>query len=567
MVGEYLWLEMPLWQPHLTPEVRALVRQEYEAVFRRLHHHASIVAVSLGCELNAEADAAFLTELHALARAWFPNALLCDNSGSAEAYGGVTTALQDFYDYHFYTDPHFFQSLVDHFDRDYRPRKPWIFGEFCDADTGRDFSRLQPQPWWLTDPVLLDRDDFRYTRDYQGRLAAAGIGDGGAALTQTGRRQAMAVRKFILELARVHDATGGYVVSGWTDTPITTSGIVDDQGALKFPAKDWQRFNADAVLLMDRDRRRRWVHGGDRPAYRDPFTWWLGDPAVVHLLVANGWGEVTGGRLFWHLVASTGADLGSAGVEAGAATVGKVVELATLRLPLPAAGSRPVEMTLHTSLTVTMVTRQYRTLQNQWTLWALPHPSLGEAVAVIGPDGLSARHDFSQLDRRARLLEAAAAPESAPILATEVSVDLLDRVRAGRTAVLWVTQPDARFTRRLPFWREAIHVFEPHAFWSVVPHPGHADMRFYSIATDMALDLAGVLKLLGPAAECRPVWRRFDARRLTWADYLIEVQYGRGRLFVSSLRFDGGLGCQPEGFDANPWGAWMLASLLGLPPA
>jgi hypothetical protein len=88
-------------------------------------------------------------------------------------------------------------------------------------------------------------------------------------------------------------------------------------------------------------------------------------------------------------------------------------------------------------------------------------------------------------------------------------------------------------------------------------------MRFFSIATDVALDLAGLQALLGPAAPCRPVWRRFDARSLTWAEYLIEVQYGRGRLFVGSLRFAGGLGCQAEGLHANPWGGGCWPNCSG----
>ena len=255
--GMYLWLEMPLWLPHLTPAARAQAAYEYGLIFRRLSHHPSIVVLSLGCELNAEADAEFLRSLADEARHYFPNTLLCDNSGSAEAYGGVGTALSDFYDYHFYTDPHFFAGLVDHFDRPYRPARPWLFGEFCDADTGRDFSALQPEPWWLHEPVALDRDDFLSTRDYRQRLLAAGVADGGQTLTRIARKQATAVRKFILEQARLHDATGGYVISGWSDTPITTSGIVDDQGELKFDPAEWQRFNADAVLLLERERRRR----------------------------------------------------------------------------------------------------------------------------------------------------------------------------------------------------------------------------------------------------------------------------------------------------------------------
>jgi len=51
---------------------------------------------------------------------------------------------------------------------------------------------------------------------------------------------------------------------------------------------------------------------------------------------------------------------------------------------------------------------------------------------------------------------------------------------------------------------------------------------------------------------------------MTWAEYLVEVRFGRGRMFVSTLRFEGGLGQQPGTFDTNPTGAWMLAALLGM---
>ena len=566
-VGQYLWLEMPLWQPHLTPEARELARQEFQAVFRRLHHHASIAVVSLGCELNSEADADFLAELHKLAREWFPNALLCDNSGSAEAYGGVATELQDFYDYHFYTDPHFFMPLVDHFERSYRPRKPWIFGEFCDADTGRDFNTLLPDPWWLTDPVALDRDDFVSTRDYKARLAAAGIVDGGATLALAGRRQATALRKFVLEQTRMKAATGGYVVLGWTDTPITTSGIVDDRGQLKFPAEDWLRFNGDGVLAIDRERRRDWVNGGDRPAYRDPFTWYAGERVGLHLLLSNAHGAIAGGQLYWRLVDATGKDMASGSKSVGNLPAGQVVEIAALHWRMPDAGAVPMEYSLQAGLSLSLAGGQRQSVQNRWPLWSLPRPDLGEVVGVVGLDRLNARYNLARLSAKTNWAEPRATPDSAPVLAHELGALLLEAVRSGRDGVLWQTQPDQRYTRRLPFWREAIHTFSLHPLWSQIPQPDFADMRFFSVASDMALDLAGLQTLLGPTAQCRPVWRRFDARSLTWAEYIVEVLYGRGRLFVTSLRLSGGLGCQPDGFDANPWGAWLLASLLRSPRA
>ncbi len=132
---------------------------------------------------------------------------------------------------------------------------------------------------------------------------------------------------------------------------------------------------------------------------------------------------------------------------------------------------------------------------------------------------------------------------------------------AGGQGVWWVTGPTRLVTKGLAFWRDAIHVFEPDPLWERVPHPGWADMRFFSVATDLALDSAGIEAYL-PTARCRPVWRRFDARALTWADYLVEVQFGAGRFWASTLRFAGGLGRQPAGLGANPWGAWLLACLL-----
>src|SRR6185436_7659777 len=57
--GMLLWLELPLWLARLTPETRALVMSEYAALFQRLHHHPSITLVSLGCEMNSEADKTF----------------------------------------------------------------------------------------------------------------------------------------------------------------------------------------------------------------------------------------------------------------------------------------------------------------------------------------------------------------------------------------------------------------------------------------------------------------------------------------------------------------------------
>lgn len=515
--GMMLWLELPLWLPRLTPQARQLVAAEYTRLFQRLHHHPSIVLLSLGCEMNSEADAKFLSDLAESARAYFPNALHCDNSGSAEAYGGALTDLSDFYDYHFYTDPHFFASLVEHFQRDYRPIKPWIYGEFCDADTLRDFSQFEPLPGWLTEPVALEHDDYLYTRDYKARLCAANIADEGAALTGLARRQATALRKFIIEQVRSRHATGGYVVTGWMDTPITTSGIVDDQRRLKFAPDDWRMFNADRVLLIDRERRRKW-QGGDRPARRDPFAWWQGERAEMHVLLSNGSDAIGPSQLEWSLSDTSGARVADGKVNVHGVNAGAVNEIAMLNIEMPRA-AQPLELTLRIAL---------GHVHNAWRLWAVPHSS--------------------------RPLE------PMPHVVAELDDDVLAHVRTGGFALLWQARPDARFTRSFPFWREAIHIFEPHPLWERVPHAGYADMRFFSVATDLAFDRAALQSLLD--VELIPIWRRFDARQMVWAEYLAEARLGAGRLFISTLRFAGGLGHQPDTLDTNPWGSWMLDSLL-----
>jgi hypothetical protein len=538
--GMLLWLELPMWLPQVTPAFRELALREYTAILARVHHHPSIAIVSLGCELNTDADAGLLRDLDALARAWLPRTLQTDNSGSAEAYGGVVTSLSDFNDYHFYTDPHFFQPLVDHFTRPCQQPKPWIYGEFCDADTMRDFKPLQPErepePWWLAAPVPLQREDLDRMRDHGPRLAAAGVTDGAASLTRIARRQATAVRKFIFEQVRSRNATGGYVITGWIDTPISTSGVVDDFHNLKFPTAEWACFNADCVLLLDRERRRKWVHGGDRPSHLDPFTCWQGDTAELHVALSNGLGDVRAGQLRWALSGGAAELAGSATLRPSSG--GELSELVILRLPFPSASAgAPTEFTFHVEADLEFANSAERRIENEWRLWAVPEKDASLQVAqAAGRDRLAANIDA-----------ALSAHSNAP-------------------AVVWLREPDERFTRAMPFWREAIHVFAPHPLWQRLPHPGYADMRFFSLATDFALDPAQLAALLGPAAQITPLWRRFDARAMTWADYLVQVQLAGRRFFITTLRFRGGLGCQPSTFETNPTGSWLLRHLLQSQP-
>ena len=92
-------------------------------------------------------------------------------------------------------------------------------------------------------------------------------------------RQALVTRKYTLEAVRRRAGMGGYVVTGLRDTPIATSGVLDDLGRPKWDPAEFRTFNADTILCLEVGRRRRWTHGGDRPSPIDPHNWWAGETA------------------------------------------------------------------------------------------------------------------------------------------------------------------------------------------------------------------------------------------------------------------------------------------------
>ncbi|BCX03178.1 MAG: hypothetical protein KatS3mg053_1116 [Candidatus Roseilinea sp.] len=521
--GMLLWLELPMWLSRVTPAFRALALHEYAAILSRVHHHPSIIIVSLGCELGTEVDARFLAQLRALARHWLPNALLCDNSGSGEAYGSLSDE-GDFYDYHFYAELHQFEALNAHFARPYLPAKPWIYGEFCDADTMRDWSRLQPPPFWVTGPVTMQRDELAWAREHASRLHAAGVADGGAALARLGRLQATEVRKFILEQVRRRHATGGYVVSGWRDTPITTSGVIDDFGVLKFEPDEWCRFNADRVLVMDRERCRRWVRGGDWPVYRDPCCWWSDEPLEIHLALSSGAGPLRRADLHWRL-REEDAVLVEGASPVGRIAPGAVREVGCIRVASLDAGGT-VEHLRVLRLEATLVAEGPGEIANAWTLCVVPANTRLSAAAI-------------RVRCEADLATAAA------------------RAQAGERVVLLVPE-SGDFLVPCPFWREAIHVLAPElaAALGLPSERPCADARCYGLATDYAMDAGRLAQRLGcdPAAV-RPLWRRFDARAMTWHEYVVVVALGEGRLVATSLRFDA--------LADNPMAARLLRWMVG----
>ncbi len=387
--GILLWQEWPLWLPQVTPEMRARLPIEYAELMRLTRHHPSVVLYSLGCELSTSVDAGLLSTLNDTARGLASHVLFCDNSGSGEAYGGLPFDFSDFTDYHPYGDLHHFEPLLDHWRRDWRPPRPWVFGEFCDSDGFRDLNEIIAahggrKPWWLTEdlPVHTWRPEARALLEEQERLAQANLGFTPQELTRISRLQSLVVRKYILEAVRRRAGMGGYVITGLRDTPITTSGILDDLDRPKWSPEEFRPFNDDAILCLDGDRRRRWQHGGDRVDRLDMHNWWAEETARWHVILSHTGAPLpAGGELSWQLTDQAGHVIAKGQSEIRQTILpGPPRELATIECHLPAV-EKASELRLQAHLTVGSIT-----VANQWPIWCYPRPTAWPArLAMYDP--------------------------------------------------------------------------------------------------------------------------------------------------------------------------------------
>ncbi len=564
-LGMLVWLELPMWLPHVTDAFLAQAPGEYERIVRQVRHHPSIVLYSLGCELSSAVGTELLERLYRQTKALVGDALVRDNSGSGEAYGGLLDEYAEYYDYHFYAELPLMRPLLDHFSTRTRPEQPFLFGEFCDSDTFRDLRELEAlpggRPWWTTDDPVLHPKGARWQYDVpwlEERLRANGMWDRGAELAAVSRQQALLQRKATLEAVRSYREVSGYVVTGERDTPISTAGVFDDRGEPKFDAAAFAAFNGATVLALAWDRRRAWVHGGDRPAPWDPHGYHSGDAVRAKVVVAHH-GAARGLALVrWRVQDDAGATLAEGEERSAVAFApGTVREATIVRFAAPEVAA-PLRLTLSVEAEIGPEFGAEGTA-NAWPLWVFPRrgPDDRPTLALHDPEGV-----LVGIERLHRL--DAVAPVT---VATEWSPALDARVRAGGRALLLVRgRPDDPVPSvPMPFWREGVKVLDPHPAWGDFPHEGWTDLQFFGVTPDRALDLAALdLDAVAARGE-RPYERvltRVDARTGAVHAYAAVLPWGEGRLFATTLRFGGGLGEQAAGLGRNVCAQELLATWL-----
>lgn len=557
-LGMVLWLELPMWLPQTTDYFRRQTPIEYERIVKQARNHPSVILYTLGCELNSDVGADLLETLFRLVKPLVGDALVRDNSGSGEAYGGLLNEFAEYYDYHFYTDIQFMRPLLDYFAPRWRPEMPFLFGEFCDLDTFRDLRRVYADnggtaPWWASGDPDLNPQGARWQFDIpeiEPRLRANGFWERGAELERISARQALLHRKVTLELVRTYREISGYVVTGEVDTPISTAGMLNDFGEPKWAPDELRGSNADLVVLLGWDKRRSWIIGGDRTAFWDTWSHTAGVTVRAHLIVSHYGAANEHAVVRWSVTAAGEPALAEGVAQSPVALgPGSVREVTIAEFAAPDV-QQPRELRLKASVAI-----GDEHGENSWPLWVFPRDvwSFAQDVALVDPAGRL--HDLPRIAPHFGATPA----DARVVLATAWTPEIRAYVEnGGRTVLLQDKYGPAGPlpTVEMPFWREGVKLIEPHPAWGDFPHEGYANLQFYGCATDHALDTAGY------TGEVRPILRRVDARTMAVHDYAVELEMGAGRLIVSTLRFEGSLGDQPLGISRNTAAAYLLAGWL-----
>lgn len=299
--GMLAWLELPLWDPQ--PDRLSKMADEIERIVLQYRHHPSIAIWTIGCELSKNVPHEFRRDMVNLVQALTGSDWVKDNSGGAEMYGGDLREYGSFDDFHPYCDLPFYPVVLDSL---LRSERPILLGEFNDHDVHRDLARLGDElPYWASSLPELNAKGVRWQYDLPAvlddcRFAIEPTKNRHRALLESSRRKALFVRKTVQESVRARGEIEGYVITGWRDTPISSSGFFDDWGQARFTPEECLSWNGEACIYPIPTRRPSWKDGSNRPGWLDPFNHFAGD--IFLRLGADAPGEIV-----WRILDTAGS--------------------------------------------------------------------------------------------------------------------------------------------------------------------------------------------------------------------------------------------------------------------
>ncbi len=506
--GLVAWIELPLWMPRSSPEFWQQAERELTAIVRQYRRHGSIIAWTLGCELGNETPVGFRERMVRMIRDETGCPLVCDNSGSAEMYGGDLREHGTFRDFHPYCDTQFFRPVLESLAGD--GKVPVLLGEFNDYDHVRDLPALKADvPYWAsTDPGLNDQG-VRWQHDFPGILAGDLPQIDYAACIRFSVSKSHFIRRRVHETVRSIPSFSGYVVTGWVDTPVSTSGMVSDSLEPVYGPQHWGMWNQPDQYFLLPHRRPPWVAGGNRPAWADVQTAFSG---MVQIQVG--------------LHSEAGA---SGEFEVGFVGVHKEL----VRIDVPAL---------------------------EPTLLALVTAELGQGRHLLeasGPGG-HASWPVMVFDPLVEIPAEAAGHAGAVLPCcggeTSVFVGSWQEFSAWKPDREWIAFID-RGCETLPFWRECVFTYSDPGS---MPFANRWEWLF-CVAGDQFFSDVQTGEI-----EAEQLMERWDTRTYTRTSVLARGVKDKVPGLATTLRPWGGLGSQPGVYAHNPAGHGLVAALTKL---
>lgn len=276
--GMLAWLELPLWMPSLDDASLEAALDEVARIVRQYRRHRCIVAWTFGCELSGNVPHGFRRRLVELGSELTGAALVKDSSGGSEMYARDLREYGTFEDFHPYCDAQWYPAVMETLRTGPRAVRPVLLGEFDDYDCLRPLSEVRDAYWASSDPAKNDQG-VRWQHDLPGVVERGTAVADEASLAKLSESKGRWARLHGVRSAIAHQEVGGYVVTGITDTPISTSGVLE-QG--RFEPGD---FSGDQAFLIV-PRRPPWERGGNRPGWTWPYVQPEGE-AVLRVAVRS----------------------------------------------------------------------------------------------------------------------------------------------------------------------------------------------------------------------------------------------------------------------------------------
>lgn len=518
--GLLAWIELPLWLPKLTEANESEALLEIERIVRQYAHHPNIALWTCGCELSKGVSSEFRSKLYELVSSLTNCPLIKDNSGGAEMYGGDPVEFGTFYDFHPYCDLPFYPEVLRSLGTGPRAQMPILLGEFNDYDDFRDPAKMQSDvPFWASSNESINAKGVRWQYDLPQLLAnARGPLVQRDVLVSLSRQKSSFVRKRVFESVRSMEDIAGTVLTGWVDTPISTSGVLDDDRNPKWSGElPW---NADNFAFLIPRRQPPWIRGGNRPGWQDTQCFFADEPQLIQIGLhsVKGWRGTTTVTL---RNGHTGALVCEFDFQVDmAALTSKEIIQSPIELP---AGNYRLELhgELLGSWEVTFVSR------------------------------------LSKLDER----EANSTHKETKWTSSGWT-ESLHVFRELRTGIVQsgIVCLEHEGTLPMPFWRECIqHPLT--AFGERILGLKDGLVRwheFVAISPDCALDFDWVQKSLGPQFELEIDLMRVDTRTFQEHPLVITARSDEKTFVITTFRPFGGLGSQPNGWE-NPAGHLFLS--------